>query len=384
MTVHAPIGEFDEEGESDCMSNEDFSDSDGDEEEAVQIREETDKHDFSEKSQNIPKPGCSNPNNESEDEIIARYSNNPNFKSLVQRLLGGPSQNDVGQEPPLEIGDTRNIQVRHDGPPARKRIQTETTTRPMQEGTNEMIQTPVKATNNFVKQNASKIKSPSDTIYAPGLQRISQMETYNGHMLDKISNFVESVHHEVTGGSQLPTMTHGETTQATQMAQFSQADEARKEADKLILDAEHFRASVTAPTGSEQMVFQENNANDLCGGDFPRTVCNPVMDNDDDFFHLTCHIEPNLRSKIERGDFVDLEKLLPRNKFPHRLSREGKLELVNKDGMTYFVPATDKDNSINGIKRSDQAFRVYAAIYCKFGSMCLPSTLLHPHSSGIM
>ena len=31
---------------------------------------------------------------------------------------------------------------------------------------------------------------------------------------------------------------------------------------------------------------------------------------DDDFFHITCHIDKALREKIERGDFVELEKLI--------------------------------------------------------------------------
>ena len=31
---------------------------------------------------------------------------------------------------------------------------------------------------------------------------------------------------------------------------------------------------------------------------------------DDDFFHLTCHIDANLKTKIEKGQYVDLDKLL--------------------------------------------------------------------------
>ena len=34
---------------------------------------------------------------------------------------------------------------------------------------------------------------------------------------------------------------------------------------------------------------------------------------DDEFFHLTCHVDVNLKSKIQRAEFVDLEKLLPRD-----------------------------------------------------------------------
>ena len=39
--------------------------------------------------------------------------------------------------------------------------------------------------------------------------------------------------------------------------------------------------------------------------------------------------------------------------------------MVNRDGMTFFVPAGEKDNRINGIRKWEQAFRVYVAIYCK-------------------
>ena len=35
---------------------------------------------------------------------------------------------------------------------------------------------------------------------------------------------------------------------------------------------------------------------------------------DDDFFHLICHIDPQLKAKIEKGDYVDLDKLLSRDR----------------------------------------------------------------------
>ena len=34
---------------------------------------------------------------------------------------------------------------------------------------------------------------------------------------------------------------------------------------------------------------------------------------DDELFHLTCHIDRALQEKNERGDYVDLKKLLPCN-----------------------------------------------------------------------
>ena len=56
---------------------------------------------------------------------------------------------------------------------------------------------------------------------------------------------------------------------------------------------------------------------------------------DDDFFHLTCHIDPNLIHKIEKGEFIELEKLLPKG----RSGEENWLEWVQCEGGTYLVPA---------------------------------------------
>ena len=56
---------------------------------------------------------------------------------------------------------------------------------------------------------------------------------------------------------------------------------------------------------------------------------------------------------------MELERLLPKNN-PRK--SEDRLELVNRGGCTYFVPA-DRDVKINNIRRWEQAFRVYATIY---------------------
>ena len=84
---------------------------------------------------------------------------------------------------------------------------------------------------------------------------------------------------------------------------------------------------------------------------------------DDDYFHLACHVDSTMKQRIERGEFVDLDKLLPKKRGGN--NDEGRLEWISKDGMTFLAPAQDsKDTKINGIRRWEQAFRVYAAIYC--------------------
>ena len=45
------------------------------------------------------------------------------------------------------------------------------------------------------------------------------------------------------------------------------------------------------------------------------------------------------------------------------LSDESKVELVSKGGHTYFKPV--KESHINGLRKWEQAFRVYAAIYTR-------------------
>ena len=70
-----------------------------------------------------------------------------------------------------------------------------------------------------------------------------------------------------------------------------------------------------------------------------------------------------LRAKIERGEFVELEKLLTKEKFRSK-NDEGRLEFYNKDGHTYLAPVS-REGKITNVRRWEQAFRVYAAIYSK-------------------
>ena len=85
---------------------------------------------------------------------------------------------------------------------------------------------------------------------------------------------------------------------------------------------------------------------------------------DDEFVHITSHIDPNLRQKIQRGEYVELEKLIKRNRtsgFDN--DRDLALDIVTKDGHTYLTPKTEKGNTIQNVRRWEQAFRVYASIY---------------------
>ena len=100
---------------------------------------------------------------------------------------------------------------------------------------------------------------------------------------------------------------------------------------------------------------------------FPPSLVNTKQawqpDYNDNFFHITCDIDPSLRSKIEKGEFIELDKLLPKDKYATK-SEDQRVELVNRDGSTFFV-AAGKYNKINSIHKWEHAFRIYAAIYSK-------------------
>ena len=84
---------------------------------------------------------------------------------------------------------------------------------------------------------------------------------------------------------------------------------------------------------------------------------------DECYISVGGNIDQGLREKICRGEYVDFARLLLRNKLGNNPS-EQKVELINKGGQTFFVPANDKDSlSVSSFHHWEQAFRVYSNIY---------------------
>ena len=141
--------------------------------------------------------------------------------------------------------------------------------------------------------------------------------------------------------------TRGEPHHSRQEPEPSISAEENEIAGQVILEAEQLKASTQPPKG-KSLNFN-----------FEKFM--QKLDNDDEFFHVTCHISPNIRSKIAKGEFIDLEQLLPKGKTSgayalagNGCAEENRVELVTKDGHTYFRPV--KDNQITGLCRWEQAF----------------------------
>ena len=60
---------------------------------------------------------------------------------------------------------------------------------------------------------------------------------------------------------------------------------------------------------------------------------------------------------------MDLEQLLPKPKVYSSGANSNAAQLIFKDRHPYFMNPADRDRKITGVRRWEQAFRVYAAIY---------------------
>ena len=181
----------------------------------------------------------------------------------------------------------------------------------------------------------------------------SQVERLNvdESCINQVANFVEAVrieqHPEDMTTKEGHTLTRRPTGAGpSKLVTDDDLQQARICADNAVLEAEKFRTQVEQP-GNDNMNAIFNIGSGV---------------SDDDFFHLTCHIEPNLIHKIEKGEFIELKKLLPKDKLG-KGNDDNRLKWVQGDDGTFLVPVK-RDGRINSFRRWEQAFRAYATIYC--------------------
>ena len=143
-------------------------------------------------------------------------------------------------------------------------------------------------------------------------------------------------------------------------------DEARDIADRMILDAEKFKASVSAPQGRGEIQVNREAINAHPEVDFNNFIQSLINNQDDEFFHMTCHVEESLKKRIEKEKFVDLKRLLPKSCSKVISDEQHLQQFIKRDGSVFWASADkNRDNRITNVRKWEQAFRVYAAVYCK-------------------
>ena len=99
---------------------------------------------------------------------------------------------------------------------------------------------------------------------------------------------------------------------------------------------------------------------------------------DEGYVTMGTHLDLGLKQKIEMGQYVDLARLLPWDKI--KSEEDHRLEMVNKGGLTYWIPMADKDLSpINSYIKWEQAFRVYANVFAKANPTRVAEILQYNH-----
>ena len=145
-------------------------------------------------------------------------------------------------------------------------------------------------------QENNLAKSPSDTtLYAPALHKAAEGE----EMINQISNFVKSMRVASIGKGKEP--------------KSDDLDTARKKVQDSLI-----KVMVETPNkGKDSEIVNWQEAQLATESSPMKALHEQTLEqniSDDDFFHMICHINSNLKTKIEAGDYVDLEKLLPKDK----------------------------------------------------------------------
>ena len=137
----------------------------------------------------------------------------------------------------------------------------------------------------------------------------------------------------------------------------------RERADHVLVQAEQFKASVAAPKGMVPFNFKELREKFVMDSGLAPVDAEIKwlrnFDQDDKFFHVTCQVDDQLKRKIGRGEYVELDRLLPNDQAAGsnvRLADEEKLMQFVVRGDQQYFKAADSGKRITNIRKWDQVF----------------------------
>ena len=258
---------------------------------------------------------------------------------------------------------------------------------------------PKKLTRNGIE----RVKSPSDTtLYAPALFKENSLYSpanvvrrhistplSQDNINEQISSFIEGLRpdegresHEHRDRSRGQSRDDSRSNhkdkgdRSTSGGRGRSGSHSRSVADDIVLQAERFKASIEPPTGIVPEV-QSVSPGTLNGDSLHENVrelltllksganCLNQDNSDDDFFHVTCHLDSAMKTKIANGEYVDLERLLPKTRYQVMSGGvDNDIEVIRKNGSTYILPeGGQREVKITSVRHWEQAFRVYSAVY---------------------
>ena len=135
--------------------------------------------------------------------------------------------------------------------------------------------------------------------------------------------------------------------------QGDKSEEYEDHADKMIREAEKAKAKIFQTPGNIALPHSNENLQQ-------NFLLSTVVDQH--YMFLVGHVDAQLKAKIESGEFVDLSKLLPKDRV--MTQEDQRLQMVIRNGQTFWVPFSDAI-SITNFAKCEQAFRVYSDIYSR-------------------
>ena len=117
-------------------------------------------------------------------------------------------------------------------------------------------------------------------------------------------------------------------------------------AEQIIRDAEASRAKIMDVKGKNQTIFHS-----------------ALLD--EDYLIVGNYVDDLTKRKIGNGEYIDFAKLMPKDRVS--LEEDTHMEMVNKGGLSFWVPVAERENTaISSFRKWEQAFRVFSNIYGSF------------------
>lgn len=249
------------------------------------------------------------------------------------------------------------------------------------------------------RADLTEVDPRSDSDNLPSDESInvsSGDETLNTGTMISVTNtvneFIADQHRRVS---------HEEYKQRQTDPEIEQRNRARGRADAIVKEAENAKASLIKPPGELPLPVQfasgeirrvdpDDGFGDGTGPSVAAQATVPQANSahsskadpdpkytEDRFRHafridqkhnsLTSGISKDLKTRIQMGQYINLQRLLPRDRIDPTDDHD-RYRMLHKDGYSYVVDDKEKGNRetglpINSLLRWDQAFRTYYGIY---------------------
>ena len=117
--------------------------------------------------------------------------------------------------------------------------------------------------------------------------------------------------------------------------------------EKLVCEAESMKARILNPPGNNEFQnFIHGNSSQM----------------DESYMALTAHVDEVTQFRIQKGEYIDLSRLLPKDRI--LMEEDQRMQLIMHNGKSYWVPVQES-TAINSYNKWEQAFKVYMDIFAR-------------------